>query len=141
MQRVRKLSALRRKDAGYARRCCTLAFTFIPSSHSHSSFFPLHIAPSSYPNDDTDYPPPRFPDAVPTSVPVCASTSTSIALQPGAFTFFSLSFALHFVVSFAFFFCTVFSLVLVACGDGIGGSTCAVSMTCGYPSSITPRPL
>ncbi|KAJ7879086.1 hypothetical protein B0H14DRAFT_2710566 [Mycena olivaceomarginata] len=79
------------KDPGYAHRCCTLAFTFIPSSHSHSSFFPLHIAPSSYPNDDTDYPPPRFPDAVHTSVPVSASTSTSIALQPGAFTFFSLS--------------------------------------------------
>jgi hypothetical protein len=55
--------------------------------------------------------------------------------------FFSLSFALHFVVSFAFFFCTVFSLVLVAYGDGIGGSTCAVSATCGYPISVTLRPL
>jgi hypothetical protein len=52
-------------------------------------------------------------------------------LQPGAFTFFSLSFALRFVVLFTFFFSTVFSLVLLACGDGIGGSACAVSVTGG----------
>ncbi|KAJ7706560.1 hypothetical protein B0H14DRAFT_3026425, partial [Mycena olivaceomarginata] len=128
------------KDPGYAHRCCTLAFTFIPSSHSHSSFFPLHIAPSSYLT------------TIPTILLLVFQTLSHIRprirlhihvyrVAARCVYIFFPSFALHFVVSFAFFFCTVFSLVLVACGDGIGGSTSAVSATCRYPSSVTPRPL
>jgi hypothetical protein len=139
MWRVRKLSALRREDARDGD--CNDMLVMAAHSLSLSSHLRIHIISSSLyisllPNDDTDCPRPRFPDAVPTSVPVSASTPTSIALQPGAFVLFPLSFALRFVVS-------LWALSRASCAGAVvlGAILCPPPFSCRAVPPPSPCPL